>query len=216
MRIIQYIEQDKKLMIKVIAGILFLVIALVFYLLKNTGESDLTVSELPTEWAESNQAFESAQTSDRAISAPQMIIVDVAGAVVNPSIVELPAGSRVFEAVEKAGGLTTEADIKWTNQAEMLTDGQKIYIPTKQELEDIDAPLSDLPGIGKQSGQGRININTADAETLQQLSGIGPVTAQKIIDFRNQNGKFNSIEEITQVSGIGDKTLAKFKEKITI
>ena len=218
MKIIQYIEQDKKLIIKVITGILLFVIAFVFYLIKNTGEPDLTVSKLPTEGAKNYQALESSQTSDTAIASPQMIIVDIAGAVVNPSVVELPAGSRVFEAVEKAGGLTSEADVKWINQAEMLTDGQKIYIPTKQELKDIgtDVPLSDLPGIVKQSGQGRININTADAETLQQLPGIGPVTAQKIIDFRNKNGKFCSIEEITDVSGIGEKTLAKFKDKITI
>ncbi len=218
MNIIQSLERDKKLMIKVIAGILLLVIAFVFYLVKNTGKTDLTLSDFPQEETEISQTTESQLTSGSGLVEEQTIFIDIAGAVARPSVVELPAGSRVFEAIEKAGGLTGEADVRWTNQAEILADGQKIYIPTKQELEEGSTDAA-APGFSRPatiSGKGLVNINTADSETLQQLPGIGPATADKIINYRNENGAFQSIEEITDVSGIGEKTFTKFKDKITI
>lgn len=206
-------EHDKKFLIKVIAGLILLAITFAFYLIKvNTAakDADLEIINSDIEQLE--------QPTYAAIEEKSMIMVDVAGAVINPSVVALPEGSRIFEAVRKAGGLTEQADTRSTNQAEILVDGQKIYIPTKQELSEEygKADISVFSGQDKTLRPSLININTADSETLQQLSGVGPATAEKIIDYRNQNGKFTSIEEIKNVSGIGDKTFEKFKNKITV
>lgn len=214
MSFMRFFEQDKKLLIKVIAGIILLVIALTFYFMKENAEDpDMTVSLIPESVVEN-----SGPATDSAIEEEIMIMVDVAGAVANPAVVELPEGSRIFEAIEKAGGLTKEADMRGTNQAEILTDGQKIYIPTKQELEKSQSDAMSF-NFTDQTGTGQsklININTADSETLQQLTGVGPATAEKIINYRNENGKFKTIEDIKNVSGIGDKTFEKFRDKITV
>ena len=155
------------------------------------------------------------------------IYVDIGGAVKNPMLAELPDGSRVDDAIKAAGGLKQEADMTSINRAEFLTDGQKVYIPSLVLDEDgniiegsavlsgTDAVSSIVSG-GSTPASGKININTADSSQLQTLSGIGPVTAQKIIDYRQANGSFSSIEDIKNVSGIGDKTYEKLKDSITI
>lgn len=215
MNLIRIFEHDKKLLIKVIAGVVFLAVAFAFYLVKeraaeHAGEISVVQDESTVNVQEATNA---------AVEEKIMIIVDVAGAVKKPSVVELPEGSRVFEAIEKAGGLTGDADLSTTNQAEILTDGQKIYIPTKHELEESQAGASSSGMAERSSGAAqskRININTADSQTLQQLRGIGPATADKIINYRKENGKFKTIEDLKNVSGIGDKTFEKLKDKITI
>lgn len=220
-------EQDKKLLIKVIAGVLLLAVAFAFYLIKEkSSDQDLGVSAIPGSGAAILQEGETdagnrLQTTEAAIEEETMIMVDVAGAVVNPCVVELRSESRVFEAIEKAGGLTKDADTASINQAEFLTDGQKLYIPTKQEvkagLSGGAQGLSFNAGASGQSNQSKlININTADTTALQQLTGVGPATAEKIINYRNENGKFKTIEDIKNVSGIGDKTFEKFRDKITV
>lgn len=213
MNLMRYLEHDKKLLIKVIAGVILLAVAFAFYLIKEkAGDQAESVTVIPSETA----AVEPAATNT-AVEA-KFIIVDIAGAVMKPSVVELPEGSRVFEAIEKAGGLAKDADLRSTNQAEILTDGQKIYIPTKHEMEESQAG-SASSGIvfNAAAGQSKlININTADSQTLQQLKGVGPATAEKIISYRNENGKFKTIEDIKNVSGIGDKTFEKLKDKITV
>lgn len=211
----RYFEQDKKLLVKVITGIIFLVIAFSFYLMKDkAGNDPMTVSSIPESGAENAEKQE-----EESVEAKEVIImIDISGAVAQPSVVALPEGSRIFEAVEKAGGFTAEADTRVINQAEILTDGQKLYIPTKQEVEES---LAGVPSVNPSyqtgaSQSGLININTADSETLQRLSGVGPATAEKIIDYRNKNGKFKTIEEIKNVSGIDEKTFEKFRDKIIV
>jgi len=244
-----FVEQEKKLAVKVIAGVLLIAVAFVFYLVKEfSAEGDMAVISAENGEAigmESDKTDSAAKAgagggasgkdaaiagddvhaTSTAVEAKNMIIVDVSGAVANPSVVELPEGSRVFEAIEKAGGLTNEADIQLINRAAVLADGQKIYIPTKQEVSESrkgkpPAAAQYIPGINdSDTGPGQsnlININTADSATLQQLSGIGPATAQKIIEYRTTHGNFKTIEDIKNVSGIGDKTFEKFKDKITI
>lgn len=210
-----FFGQDKKLFIKVIAGVILLVIAFAFYLVKDiTSANEILMSEIPEDKIETDD-----RVTESAIKENVMIIVDVAGAVTCPTIVKLPEGSRVYEAIDKAGGLSANADTRATNLAEILSDGQKLYIPTKQELEGNE---NRLPGgtysFNAATGQSAtmVNINTADSDSLQQLTGVGPATAEKIINYRKENGKFNSIEEIKNVSGIGDKTFDKFKDKIKI
>ena len=181
----QFFEQDKKMLIKVIAGIILLAVAFTFYLMKEKeDDQDMTVSLIPEGSTEMSE-----QATGPAIEEEIMIMVDIAGAVANPAVVELPEGSLIFEAIEIAGGLTKEADTSGTNQAEILIDGQKIYIPTVQELKESQSGVPSL-NYTHQSGTGQsklININTANSETLQQLTGVGPATAEKIINYRNEN-----------------------------
>ncbi len=159
------------------------------------------------------------------------IYVDVGGAVVDPQVVILSEGARIYEAIDAAGGLMSDAEIKYMNMAAICEDGAKIYVPTKQEIADAagggDETAAQLFSSGRtgdtlsgmssgESYSGKVNINTADSETLQTLTGIGPSMAQRIIDYRNTNGKFNSPDELQNVSGIGEKTLAKIIENICV
>lgn len=121
-------------------------------------------------------------------------------------------GARVFEVIEKAGGLTEDASVEQINQAEAVSDGQKIVIPAKGE-ELLAAEVYDISG---KASRGLININTADSQTLQEIPGVGPATAEKIIAYRTENGRFAKIEDIRNVSGIGEKTFEKLKDKITV
>ena len=148
-----------------------------------------------------------------------MIFVDIGGAVKNPMLAELPDGSRVDDAIQAAGGLKQEADMSNINRAEFLIDGQKVFIPSLALDEDGNVISDAQAGTTGSSGidsTGKVNINTADSSQLQTLNGVGPATAQKIIDYRQSNGTFSNIEDIKNVSGIGDKTFEKLRDYITI
>ena len=139
------------------------------------------------------------------------ISVYVSGQVENISVVELEDNGdlHLVDAVNKAGGMTDLADADAVNLAEKLTDGQHIHIPTKEIL------LQEKNFSGTSSGD-LVNINTADVEQLATLKGIGPAMAQRIIDYREQNGKFKTIDELKNVRGIGQKKFDALKDKITI
>jgi len=145
------------------------------------------------------------------------IVVDICGAVHNPSVIVLDEGSRVIDAVKMAGGLTDKADIKRINLARKLVDGEKIIIP------EIGEDLSDLPvetitpsyETGSKEGN-KININTATKEELKRLNGIGDVLAEKIIEYREKSGGFKNINDIKNVNGIGEKRFEAIKDDITI
>ena len=141
------------------------------------------------------------------------ISVYISGQVKNISVVELEDTGelKLVDAVNKAGGLTDLADAGAVNMAEPITDGQHVHIPTKEIL--LQTPAQNFSA---QSANALININTADAETLTKLKGIGPALSQRIIDYREQNGPFKSIDEIKNVRGIGDKKFADIKDSITI
>ena len=144
------------------------------------------------------------------------IFVDIGGEVVSPMVVELEEGSRVGDAIEAAGGVTENADLTDINRAAFVEDGEKIYIPPAEiEGEESEGNVSSS-GHQASRGDSRININTADSAQLQELDGIGPATAQKIIDYRKENGRFSSIEDIKNVSGIGDKSFEKIKDRIKV
>lgn len=223
-------ELDKKLIVKVIAGFLLLAVAFAFYLTKEKNPEP--EDGISLEMGEDEEARP--VTTNDSIEEQVMIMVDVEGAVKQPGVVALPEGGRVFQAIEKAGGFSSEADSRVINQAEILSDGQKLYIPTKKEVLDSSAANSSGDVLSEGSGQNtqnpssfcyggpaatasaKININTADSGSLQNLPGVGPSTADKIIAYRNENGKFKKIDDIKNVSGIGEKTFEKFKDQITI
>lgn len=153
------------------------------------------------------------------------IYVHVAGAVESPGVVELEEGQRIVDAIEKVGGLTDDAEIFEVNLAYVLKDGQKIYIPTVEEAE-----LQEVEYITSENGKNIIvnentdssdvsaiiNINTATQTELEILTGIGPSTALKIIEYRNENGDFSSIEDIMNVSGIGESKYNSIKNNICV
>lgn len=144
-----------------------------------------------------------------------IVVVDVGGAVKNPTVVTLNDGSRVEDAIEAAGGLTDDADLTDINRAAFVNDGDKIFVPSK----GLDGAISNVlpPGSGSGvSADGKVNINTADSQQLQTLTGVGPATADKIISYRESNGRFTAIEDIMKVSGIGDKTYEKLKDSIRV
>lgn len=140
------------------------------------------------------------------------IQVHVAGEVNKPGVYKLDAGSRIMDAVNAAGGFTSKADQNSLNLAKVLEDGEQILINSTEPASNPSTSDSN----SSSSNNGKVNINTADLATLQTLSGVGPSTAQKIIDYRNANGKFKTIEDLKKVSGIGEKTFEKFKDKICV
>lgn len=119
-------------------------------------------------------------------------------------------GSRISDAIEKAGGLTASADVSKINLAYILEDGEKLYIPSINDKEDVEYLLSE------KSGSSKININTAKLEELQNIPGVGPSIAQAIIDYREENGKFMNIEDIKSVSGVGESKYKKMEEYIKV
>ncbi len=141
---------------------------------------------------------------------PGTVFVYVCGAVRTPGVYELPSGSRVFAAVEAAGGMTGQADARSLNQAEILKDGQQITVYTVEETAALPAE-----GPGPASG-GKVNLNTASMEALMTLPGIGEAKAQAIIDYREEHGDFQTPEEIQQVEGIKEKVYQKISEQIEV
>jgi len=140
----------------------------------------------------------------------QTIMVYISGEVRNPGVFEFYEGARVVDAIEAAGGMTSDADENAINLAARLTDAQHIV---------VFSVADNMPPSGQTSSQtsdGFININTATSEQLQQLSGIGPVTAGNIISHREARGGFVSIEEIMNVSGIGERTFENIRDRITV
>ena len=143
-----------------------------------------------------------------------LITVDVKGAVKSPGIYDLPVGSRVHDAVQKAGGLTEEADSKSLNLAQKISDEALVYVPTKgEEAASQQAASGTTPSTSKEK---KINLNKASLEELKQVKGLGGKRAQDIIDHREANGKFKSVDELKKVSGIGAKTIEKLKDYVTV
>ena len=139
----------------------------------------------------------------------QMLKVYVCGAVAKPGVYELPVGSRVYEALGLAGGLTDEAAQTAVNQAELLSDGQMIEIPTAEEMQKKEAAQEEYE-------DGLVNLNTAGLEELKTLPGIGDSKARSIIAYREKNGAFTSIEDIKKIEGIKDGVFAKLEGCIKV
>jgi competence protein ComEA len=139
------------------------------------------------------------------------VVIHVAGAVAVPGVVKLPAGSRVHQAISEAGGAMPSADLNRLNLAAVLADGQKLYVPLPGESIPAELPGSAAagqdPGTGTASGAGKVNLNTASVEDLDALPKVGPVLAQRIVDWRKEHGPFKSVEELDAVDGVGPKML---------
>ena len=188
-----------------------------FFLLKPAPETPVKETNLQAEVAavskDSSTEKEVKEEKEEPVE-QDLITVDVKGAVKAPGIYDLPVGSRVNDAVQKAGGLTEQADSKSLNLAQKVSDEALVYVPTKGE-----EAASQQTGSGVASStskEKKVNLNKASLEEIKQVKGLGGKRAQDIIDHRETNGKFKSVDELKKVSGIGAKTIEKLKDYVTV
>lgn len=176
---------------------------------EESSEQSLEEIQMLLEEASTEKAEEQEVSSE--LEEEPIIIVDVKGQVKQPGVYELESDARVLDAVDIAGGLSDEADSQKVNLAQKVTDQMMIYIPAVGEELPEEIEQSEEAKEG-----GSININTADAMELTRLKGIGEVRAQSIIEYRESNGLFQTIEEIKQVSGIGEGIFEGIKDEIIV
>ena len=193
----------KGLCMKKTGNITARIVLIVFIFMMGCGrESREKLSEAGSDFLIGEESQAAAETDD----GPAEICVYVCGAVNAPGVYTLPAGSRVYEAVRMAGGLSDEADERAVNQAEILTDGRQVTIPTKAEV------LKEEEG----AAGGPVNINTAGVSELMRLSGVGESRAKDIIAYRKEHGAFSVPEDIMKVPGIKEAVFEKIKDDITV
>ena len=185
-----------------------------FFLLKPAPHTPVKETNLQAEVAAvSKDSSTEKEEKDESLE-QDLITVDVKGAVKSPGIYDLPVGSRVNDAVQKAGGLTEQADSKSLNLAQKVSDEALVYVPAKGEEVASEETGSGAPS--STSKDKKVNLNKASMEELKQVKGLGGKRAQDIIDHRESNGKFKSVDELKKVSGIGAKTIEKLKDYVTV
>lgn len=204
----EFIE-NKKNKIKIVA-VPVLVIAAVLFFWLNSGSDEIKIDEGNSSAIEEDGVFQQEVNSTQS-----HLYVDIGGEVMKLGVYEVSDGTRLFEVIDKAGGLTEDADIDGINRAETVQDGQKIMIGRHGENPDENRDSYSANNV-TDSGEGKVNINTADAAALQTIPGIGPSKADRIIEYRESEGKFNEIDDIKNISGIGNKTFESIKEYITV
>ena len=211
-------ENKKKILIIGAISIIIVVGGFLYYFSQDEGEGDyidLDVLENSVENIVQNEIIQ--ETSK--------IVVHISGQVVNPGVISLEENSRLIDAINASGGLTGEADITKVNLAYVLEDAQKIYIPSKKDKDDSEYISEGSEGIivsGRGNSESKseekliVNINTANQEELEKLPGIGSSIATRIVSYRKENGKFNSIEDIKNVRGIGEAKFNNIKSYISV
>ena len=197
-------ENNKKIIVYILIGIVVVIasIKLIDIYYQNNNEKITIQNVLTTE--DEPEKIEN-----------ETIKVYVTGEVKNQGVIELEQGSRIVDAIEKAGGQTEEANLKNVNLAYELEDGQKIYIPNKSGENTNEITDDGITGIDSKEND-TININKADEKELQELNGIGESLASSIIKYREENGKFKNIEDLKNVPGIGESKFSNIKEKIKV
>ena len=195
----------------VLAAVALVVTAFVTIRARPTVEA---VPQAHTSPAETAASVLSTVAPTAAPSAGGMVVVDVAGKVRRPGIATLPAGSRVVDAIRQAGGARSGVDLSSLNLARVLVDGEQILVGVSP-APGVAASASSRPGASG-SGEALVNLNSATLDQLDSLPGVGPVTAQKILDWRTAHGAFTAIDELLEVDGIGEKTLADMAPHLTL
>ena len=185
-----------------------------FFLLKPAPQTPVKETNLQAEVAAVSKDSSTEKEVKEELVEQDLITVDVKGAVKSPGIYDLPVGSRVNDAVQKAGGLTEQADSKSLNLAQKVSDEALVYVPTKGE--EAASQKAGSGAASSTSKEKKVNLNKASLEELKQVKGLGGKRAQDIIDHRESNGKFKSVDELKKVSGIGAKTIEKLKDYVTV
>lgn len=221
---------------RVIIGCIFVIILLMggigIFVFTQSQETEIDLSQLVDNVQNENVSNPSGENTEENINQikeehKETIIVHITGEVKNTGIITLEKGARIADAIKKAGGETKQADLNEVNLAYELQDGQQIYIPNKKDKIENKEKMyitsesgnnvikqdvsSNNKGVNK-----KVNINTANQSELEALPGIGESIAGRIIEYREQNGKFQKIEDLQNVKGIGDSKFAKIKELVTV
>jgi competence protein ComEA len=168
------------------------------HLLGGGGETGASVSTIPTLTAPATPSVGSSPAVSAPDSAPNVLVVDVAGAVRHPGLYRLPSGSRIADAVARAGGMSRRAAAALVNLAAPLADGEQVLVPSS-----VAGAAGAAAAGGAASPSAPVDLNSATAEQLDALPGIGPVTAQKIVNYRTQHGPFTSVDDLDAIPGIG-------------
>lgn len=218
------LNKKQKIILIILASII--AIAICYYVYAKD-ESSISVNNEEIEVEETAKEDKKETEEDSS----DIIMVHITGAVNNPGIIELKTNSRIADAIDKAGGVRDDANIEKINLAYIIEDGMKVYIPSIQDKEEVKNNNDDTEkyiekddqlktnnnnNIQNSKKSAKININTATQTELEELPGIGPSIALKIIKYRDENGKFKTIEDIKKVSGVGDSKYAKIKDIISI
>lgn len=193
---------------------------------KNTAEQDLlSTSKAPDRETEQNKAQmqEEQKTAKNSVSTQEkeQLCVHICGAVKNPGVYQVEEGARICDLIKLSGGLIKDAAGDYINQAQAVTDGQRIYIPKTDEVQTFAAEEymdteKDIIKDSTAEASQLININTASADELMTLPGIGQSKADSIIKYRETNGKFTSVDELTNISGIKEGVLKRISDRITV
>ena len=225
-KIRNFIENNLKKSVQCLSLLILVIFSIFIFLFisnkKNNNQKDEDLfNQLLVESVEEKEELGeefNKETEDNTKISEEEIKVDLKGAVQSPGVYEMENDQRVIDCINKAGGFLEGAEQKSVNLAERLTDQMVIYIPLKGENPVGDNYLNEsiVNTIQANSEADKIDLNRANKEDLKSLNGIGDVKAENIISYREANGKFKSIEEILNISGIGEATLDKLKEEITV
>ncbi|HEL2050674.1 TPA: helix-hairpin-helix domain-containing protein [Streptococcus suis] len=213
-----YIEMLKEykwqIALPAVAGLLMATF-LIFSQPAKSDQTGLTDFSQPQQSSSSQEQLEEVSTEES--EEPSQLVVDVKGAVAKPGIYYLDAGSRVNDAVEAAGGLTSQADPKSINLAQKLSDEAVVYVASKDEKISVVASTTASSAMSsEEKNTSLVNLNTATEADLQTISGIGAKRATDIIAYREANGGFKSVDDLNNVSGIGDKTMESIRPYVTV
>ncbi|MBE2316269.1 helix-hairpin-helix domain-containing protein [Solirubrobacter sp. CPCC 204708] len=205
--------QDPRRLAAWVAAGLILALLAAWYLARSRPTADAAAEPAVATIAAAGQATPSGGRA----AAGTPVVVDVSGAVRKPGVYRLTSEDRVEDALERAGGPTRRADLSTVNRAAKLEDGRQILVPARgQTAAAAPAGTSGSATGAAAPASGPVNLNTATLEQLETLDGVGPATAQKILDYREQNGGFKSVDELDQVSGIGEKRLAALRDHVGV
>lgn len=204
---LSWTTREKKLAALAAIAVLLLV-SLLFYVWR-IGQDDEPVPFSP--YSVEDESKEAGQEELEPIPDETMIWVDVKGAVVHPGVYELTEDARVYLAIERSGGFKPDAETRGVNLAKRLQDGELVYVPMKGEHPPVEITEERMSG-----AKPKININAATVEELTTLPGIGGVKAAAIVDYRDKNGKFQKESDLTKVTGIGEKSLERVKDLISV
>jgi len=208
------LNKTQKIVLITIATLMLLVIG--YYFMQKTGQYDNFDTD---EILNGNNSYDSSHEKTKIQE--ESIIIHITGAVAKEGVFAVYEGSRIADVIEEAGGVKVDSDLSKVNLAYKVSDGQKIYIPSIYDEEKDKEIVSDTGGEnvivdGDTGKSGLVNINKATQTELETLTGIGPSTALKIIEYRKQNGDYKSIEEIMNVPGIGESKFEAIKNDICI
>ncbi|HFI0425336.1 TPA: helix-hairpin-helix domain-containing protein [Streptococcus suis] len=188
-----------------------------FLIFSQPAKSDQTgLTDLPQLEQTSSSSELVEETSTEVSEEPSQLVVDVKGAVAKPGLYTLAAGARVNDAVKAAGGLTSQSDPKSINLAQKLSDEAVVYVASKDENISVVASTTASSAMSQEGNESKVNLNTATEADLQTISGIGAKRAADIVAYREANGGFKSVDDLNNVSGIGDKTMESIRPYVTV